>query len=568
MQSIFDLGLPGMEFNGPRIIIIGGVAAGATAAARARRQDETARITLIERGSYVSFANCGLPYRISGDIKKRSSLVLQTPEGFFSRYRVDVRLNTEATAIDREARVVKLTTTEEDGTVEQHELPYDALILAQGGSPIMPPMEGLDGPQVFRMWTIPDMDGVHERIEQASPKSALVIGGGFIGLESAEAFMKRGLSTTVVEATPTLMPPADTEFGLRIAESLRASGAQIITGLTVTKLGYDNATGRGTAYLSDGREISADIVLVAVGVRPNTEIARSAGLEIGPSGGLVVDEQLRTADPAILAAGDMIEVSRRVDGRRVRVPLAGPANRQGRIAAVNALGGSSRYAGALGSSVFKVMEDTFAMTGLSEKAACDAGFDTGTMVVHRGSHAGYFPGATTLSLKLVYNKADHRLLGAQAFGAEGVEKRIDVAATALAGGLSLEDIAELDLTYAPPYSSANDPLNMAAFAALNDLSGYSPSLPASELEAGATVLDVRTYGESSNDPVDSAVVIPLDELRMRMDELQKDARIVVLSRDGYEGHIATRQLKLSGFEKAAYIAGGMLSLKHHITKHV
>ncbi|TVR91836.1 MAG: CoA-disulfide reductase [Spirochaetaceae bacterium] len=561
-----------MEFNGPRIVIIGGVAAGATAAARARRQDETARITLIERGPYVSFANCGLPYRISGDIQKRSSLVLQTPEGFFSRYRVDVRLRTEATAIDREARVVKLTTTEEDGTVEQHELPYDALILAQGGSPIMPPIEGLDGPQVFRMWTIPDMDGVHERIEQATPATALVIGGGFIGLETAEAFIKRGLSTTVVEATQTLMPPADTEFGLRIAASLRAAGAQVITGLTVTKLHYDAATGRGSAHLSDGQEIPADIVLVAAGVRPNTELAQSAGLEIGPSGGLVVDEQLRTADPAILAAGDMIELRRRVDGRQVRVPLAGPANRQGRIAAMNALGGSARYAGALGSSVFKVMDDTFAMTGLSEKAAREAGFDTGAMIVHRGSHAGYYPGAMTLSLKLVYDKANHRLLGAQAFGAEGVEKRIDVAATALAGELTLDDIAELDLTYAPPYSSANDPLNMAAFAALNDLSGYSPAIAAAELPAvpaaPAVMLDVRTYGESSKDPVDGAVVIPLDELRMRMDELQKDARIVVLSRDGYEGHIATRQLKLSGFEKVAYIAGGMLSLKSSIKQEV
>ena len=540
-----------------RILIIGGVAAGATAAAKARRQDEHAEITLIERGKYVSFANCGLPYRISGDITKRSTLLLQTAEGFFSRYRVRVMLNTTATAIDRAQKSVLVR-----GPKGEESVQYDSLILAMGGSPVVPPVERITSPNVFHLWTIPDMDAIHKFIEEEHPESALVIGGGFIGLEAAEAFIKRGLATTIVELTDHLMPPADADFGRLVANAFEEAGGTVVTGKAVRAINPDSAT----ALLDDGSTVGAGIVLVAAGVRPNLDLARSAGLETGKAGGLVVDEYLATSDPAIWAAGDMIEVVRRVDGAHVRIPLAGPANRQGRIVAVNALGGHMKYAGALGTSIFKAMENTFAMVGLSEKAALASGYNTGAATVHRGSHASYFPGAEEVALKLVYDRDTHRLLGAQAFGKEGVDKRIDVLATALAGNLTLEDIAELDLAYAPPYSSANDPLNMAAFVALNDLSGYSPLVSPQEalrlIDSGSVaVLDVRTSGDYAKENIPGSMNIPLDELRMRFEELPVDTPLIVVSKAGFEGHLAVRQLLQNGFEDVRSVSGGMTSIK-------
>ncbi len=447
-----------------KLVILGGVAAGATAAARARRLDENAAITIIEKGPYVSFANCGLPYRLSGDIAKRSSLILQTAEGFFARYRVDVALDTEAVGIDRSGKKVLVRKA---GVTS--EIDYDKLILAQGGTPFVPSVEGNTSPNVFRLWTIPDMDKVDAYIKETSATSAVVVGGGFIGLETAEAFIKRGLSTSIIELTPRLMPPADPEFGRRIQAAFEEAGAQVHTGRSVRKISFETKT----VELDDGTVLAADLVLMSAGVRPNTELAKQAGLETGSSGGLLVDEYLRTSDPDIYAAGDMIEVVRRVDGAKTRIPLAGPANRQGRIVAANALGGAVKYAGALGTSVCKAVDCTFAQTGLSEKAARAAGMKVKAVHVHRANHATYYPGHSELSLKLVYD-LDGKLLGAQAFGTEGVDKRIDVLATALAGRMDLSDLAELDLSYAPPYSSANDPLQMAAFAAQNDLSGFSP----------------------------------------------------------------------------------------------
>lgn len=544
------------EGKAKKILIIGGVAAGATAAARARRLDESAEISIVEKGRYVSFANCGLPYFISRDIPKRSSLILQTPEGFFSRYRVQVVLQTEALSIDRAARTVHVR-----GPEGESDLPYDSLILAQGGTPIFPPIRGLDSPNVFRLWTIPDMDGVHKFLETEKPSSAVVIGGGFIGLEAAEAFVKRGLSTSIVELTETLMPPADPEFGRLIRASYEAAGARVFTGRSVRSV--DSAA--GTISLDDGTEVPAGIVLVSAGVRPNTELAKAAGLEIGASGGVSVDESLRTSDPNIWAAGDMAEISFRVGGRRLRVPLAGPANRQGRIAATNALGGSMTYRGALGSSVFKSMEDTFAMTGLSEKAARTAGYDVGTSTVSKAHHVTYYPGYEDLYLKIVYDRSDGRLLGGQAYGREGADKRIDALAAALAGGLTVDDLADLDLAYAPPYNSANDPLNMAAYAAQNDLSGYSPSRSAGQAAkaiAGGEVLllDVRTYGEFSKGSLRDTLHLPVDELRDRLEELPKDRDILLLSKAGFESHVALRQLRQLGFERVWNISGGMAAL--------
>ena len=540
-----------------RLLIVGGVAAGATAAARARRLDENAEITIVEKGPYVSFANCGLPYRLSGDIQKRSQLILQTPEGFEARYRVKVLLNTEALSIDRPGKKLRVR-----GPEGQAELPYDSLILAQGGTPFMPPIAGSDAAHVFRLWTIPDMDAIEAYIQKEKPESALVVGGGFIGLEAAEAFLKRGLKVSVVELTDHLMPPADRDFGAMIGRAFEEAGAKVLVGRSVKSV---DAAAK-TALLDDGTSVPAGLVLVSAGVRPNTELAKAAGLEIGPSGGLALDEGLRTADPSIWGAGDMIEVSRIVDGKKVRVPLAGPANREGRVAATNALGGAARFRGALGSSVFKAVDYTFAMTGLSEKAARDSGFDTGAVVIHKGNHVSYMPGYEELSLKLVYDRRDGRILGAEAFGKADVEKRIDVVAASILGGLTVHDLADLDLAYAPPYNSANDALNMAAFAAENELSGYSPALSAAEAarlaaSGEALILDVRTYGEHGRGHAEGSVHIPLDELRDRLGELPGDRPVLIASKAGFEGHVALRQLVQHGFRNLRYISGGMTSLR-------
>lgn len=542
------------------IVIIGGVAAGATAAARAKRIDPNTKVTIVEGGKYVSFANCGLPYFVSRDIDKRSALILQTPEGFMARYGVEVMLETKATAIDRASKTVSLSGPDGESSIS-----YDALILAQGGSPFMPPIEGIDADHVFRLWTISDMDAVHRFIGERTPTSALVVGGGFIGLEAAEAFLARKLATTIVELTPQLMPPADPEFGAMIGKAFAGSGARVITGRSVKGIRKPENGKPGIAILDDGTEVEADIVLVSAGVKPNIEPAKSAGLLIGQTGALAVDEYMRTNDPFIWAAGDMVEIVNRVSGKPTRVPLAGPANRQGRIAAINALGGSMRYKGATGTSVFKAMDHTFAMTGLSEKAAIVQGFKAATATVHRYHHVSYFPGAQEMSLKLIYEKGSLRILGAQAFGKEGVDKRIDVVATAIAGGLSIDDLAELDLAYAPPYGAANDPINMVAFVAQNAESGYAPTVSATEawsIAAGgkASILDLRTNGDRRKSPVASKAAIPLDELDWRMEEIP-EGPLLLLSRAGYESHIALRKLSGLGRKDAHNISGGALSLE-------
>ncbi|HTX74037.1 MAG TPA: FAD-dependent oxidoreductase [Rectinemataceae bacterium] len=553
-----------------RLVIVGGVAGGATAAARARRLSEDAEITIIERGPYVSFANCGLPYFIAGAIAKRSKLLLQTPEGFDSRYGVKVLLRSEAVEIDRAGKRVKVRMAgdralggQADGPADDAWLDYDKLILAQGGNPVMPPVEGAGSPNVFKLWTIPDMDRIVKYLDEEKPQSAVIAGGGFIGLEMAEAFRERGLSTTVVEMMPRLMPAMDPEFGSMIASRLESHGVAVRTGVALKTV----HAGEREVELSDGSRVPAGVVLFSVGVRPELSLATSAGLSIGSSGGLLVDERLQTSDPDIFAAGDMVEVVQRVSGKRVRVPLAGPANRQGRIAASNALGQNMRYAGALGTSVFKAFDATVASTGLSETAAREAGFQVGSATVHKDHHSAYYPGAKELSLKLVYDRRDGRLLGAQAFGEEGVEKRIDVAATALLGQLHLADLTELDLAYAPPYSSANDPINVAAMVGMNDLEGYSPLETAAELKSALNsdspplVLDVRNRNEYDERHIAGSLNIPVDELRFSLDEVPRDRAVHVLDRTGFRGHLALRILNGSGIAKVMNVSGGFLSVE-------
>lgn len=547
-----------------KLLIIGGVAGGATAAARARRVREDAEITVLERGPYVSYANCGLPYFIGRDIDQRSKLLLQTPEGFDTRYRVDVRLRTEALEIDLAGRRVRAR-----GPDGETFVPYDALVLAQGGTPIMPPLPGADAEHVFKLWTVPDMDRLDGYIVDRQPKSAVVVGGGFIGLEMAEAFKHRGIATTVVELMPTVMSMMDREFGALIAQELEANGVRVVTGIGVSAVGVD-AEGRKIVTLADGRQIPADLVLFSVGVKPELALAKQAGLEIGPSGGLVVDEFLRTSDPHVWAAGDMVEVVQKISGRHIRIPLAGPANRQGRIAASNALGAKMHYDGALGTSVVKVFEATAAMTGLTERAAREMGeslgWSIGVAVIHKDHHAGYFPGGKEMALKIVYDKKTARLLGAEAFGHAGVDKRIDVLATALQGKLTLHDLAEIDLAYAPPYSSANDPVNLVAFVGLNDVSGFSPLITAAQLQrelGGGSppwVLDVRSPAEFARGHLRQATNVPVDELRARLALLPRDRRIAVHCKGGFRGHLAMRILEAEGFTDVANVTGGWSSM--------
>lgn len=542
---------------GPKVVIIGGVAGGATAAARARRVSETADITVIERGPYISYANCGLPYFISRDIERRESLLLETPEGLYARYDVTARVNTEAVQIDRAQRRVLVRSAAGDEW-----LPYDKLILAQGGNPITPPLPGANAPHVFTLWNVPDMDRLHRYIDLETPATAVIVGGGFIGLEMAEAFAKRGIATTVVELLPTVMALMDAEFGRLIAREMHEHGVGVMTGVGVASI---DATTK-TVQLTDGRVLPAELVLMSIGVRPELTLAKEAGLTIGTSGGLLVDEHLRTSDEAIYAAGDMVEVEQRVSGRRVRMPLAGPANRQGRTAASNALGVPLSYHGALGTSAVKVLDATAAMTGLSERAAREAGFDIGVAIVHTGNHAGYYPGARPLTLKLIYDRADARLLGAQAFGFEGVEKRIDVLAMALHGRMSVHDLAQVDLSYAPPFSSANDPINVAAFVAENDLSGFSPLITAAQLrtelasDAPPLVLDVRTQEEYDVGHLADARLIPINSLRESIDALPTNRRIVVHCKSGFRGHLASRILQQHGFANVANVTGGWVSM--------
>ena len=550
-----------------KLLIIGGVAGGATAAARARRISETVDITIVERGPYVSYANCGLPYYLAQDIRKRSALLLQTPEGFDSRYGVKVLVGTEALEIDRAARRVRIRSSAGESWLD-----YDALILAQGGTPLTPPIAGVNGPNVFRLWTVPDMDRIHEYLVSEKPTSAVITGGGFIGLEMAEAFAKRGIATTVVELLPKVMSAMDPEFGSLIAQRLEAHGVRVLTGVGL-KAVHSSAR---EVELEDGRRIPAAVVLLSVGVKPELQLAMQAGLALGETGGLLVDETLRTSDPKIWAAGDMNEIVHKVSGRKVRVPLAGPANRQGRIAASNALGQSLKYHGALGSSVVKVFDATAACTGLSEAAARAAGFDVGSAIVVRDHHAAYYPGAKEMVLKIVFDRKTERLLGGQAFGEEGVEKRIDALAAALQGKLTLQDLAELDLAYAPPYSSANDPLNVAAFVGLNDITGFSPLITAAELQsllaadraAGSEaerplVLDVRNLGEYEVSHLKGALNIPVDELRFRLDEVPRGRPIVVHCRSGFRSHLALRILKQNGFAEVRNLSGGYLSVLAH-----
>ncbi len=541
------------------LLIIGGVAAGATAAARARRLDNDVHITILEAGSDVSFANCGLPYYIGGDIEYRSSLILSSPETFHDQYRVDVFTNTEALKIDRKKKVVQAKNTI-SGAVTKY--PYDSLILAQGGKPVVPPIPGVEKEHVFQLWTLDDMDRIDAYLTEDEPKNAVVVGGGFIGLEMVEALAKRGIHVSLVEMLPQVMPNLEGEFAGFLTKELLDYGVNLMLGRSLTTIEDRYVT------LSDGSEVDADFVLLSVGVRPTLALAKEAGLEIGPAGGLKVSESLQTSDPAIFAAGDMCEIEHRVMDRTVRIPLAGPANRQGRLAAENALGGSRTYKGAMGTSVVKLFGAVAGSTGLNLKAARDAGIDADAVVVHKTSHTAYYPGADKVSLMIIFDKADGRILGAQAAGRVGVDKRLDVMATAIAGKMTLEQLEELDLAYAPPFNSPNGPVNMAAFTALNHQSGFSPSILAQDVESflvndQAIVIDLRDPISYKKANLRGSNNLSQNLIRENLDRIPTDHPILLVSDDGQKGHVALRMLSGAGFEKVYNLSGGYISLERH-----
>ncbi len=529
-----------------RVVIVGGVAAGMSAATRLRRNDEHARITVLERGSHVSFANCGLPYHVGGVIEQREALLLQTPESLAARFALDVRVRHEAVSIDREQRQVLVRDLDSGQT---HALPYDALVLATGASPLVPPIPGAERALVLR--DLADMDRIEAAIDGRA-RSVAVLGGGFVGLELAENLTKRGLSVTVVEQADQVLTALDPELAELIARRLVGHGVALRTGSAAT------AIHPGAVELGDGSRVPADLVISAVGVRPESALAREGGLAIGPRGGIVVDEEQRTSDPSIFAVGDVAQKRDAVDGDATLVPLANSANRHGRLVADVIAGRHAAAAPALGTAIVEVFGLAAATTGWSERRLRAAGHPVRVIHTHPMDHAGYYPGAAQLSLKLMLDPLTDRILGAQAVGESGVDKRIDVLATAMCAGLTGSALADLELAYAPQFGSAKDPVNMLGFIADNLRTGVTRAVQWHEVSdavaAGALVLDVRSPGERARGRIPGSVGIPLDELRARHRELA-GRRIVVHCAVGVRAHVAVRLLHQLGHD-AVNLDGG------------
>ena len=542
-----------------KIIIIGGVAAGATAAAKVRRISPDAQITMIEAGPDISFANCGLPYYIGGDIKSRSKLILQSPESFNEQYNVDVHIHTSVTSIDKTAHRIKTTNSQ---TGEEKEFEYNKLILAQGGRPIKPTLPGADIEHVFTLWTLEDMDKIAQHLEEKKPKNAVVVGGGFIGLEMVEALTKRGLKVNVVEMMPHVMAIMEPETAGFIENEMLSYGVGIHTGTGVTEITSNSVK------LDNGKTLEADMVLLSIGVRPTLQLANDAELEMGEAGGLLVNEQLQTSDADIFAAGDMVEIEHRVNGKKVRIPLAGPANRQGRIAAENALGGNHSYKGALGTSIVRVFEAVAGITGLSLKQARALGMDADAVVVHKEHHTSYMPGAETVTAMLVYDKNTGVVLGGQTAGYKGADKRLDIIATAAATKLTVSNLADIDFAYSPPIGTANDAMNMAAFTAENRMSGFSPSLTTTELDnfvegKNPVFVDVRDVFAFKKSHIENAIHIPLELLLQQIGNIPANRPVIVYDETGKKGHQALRTLTGAGFSDVTNISGGHTSLQRH-----
>ena len=531
-----------------KVVIVGGVAGGATAAARLRRLDEQAQIVVFERSGYMSYANCGLPYYIGGSISDPDELTLQNPQSFFRRYRVDMHVRHEVTAIHPERKTVSVT---ELDTGREFEESYDKLILSPGAKPAQPRLPGVGIDKLFTLRTVEDTFRIKEYINANSPRSAVLAGGGFISLELAENLRELGMEVTVVQRPRQLMNPFDGDMAAFIHAQMRKHGVKLALGQTVE--GFEEKDGGVDVLLKDASPLHADMVVLAIGVTPDTKLAAEAGLELGIKNSIVVNEKMETSLPDIYAVGDAVQVKHFVSGQDTLIPLAGPANKQGRIAADNICGLDSTYKGSQGSSVIKLFDMTAASTGLNEANAKKAGFDADKLVLSPMSHAGYYPGGKVMTLKVVFEKGSYRLLGAQIVGYEGVDKRIDVLATAIRCGMKVTELKDLDLAYAPPFSSAKDPVNMAGFMADNLVNGVvrqwhveqEPSLPR---DGSVILLDTRTVAEYGRGHAEGFINIPVDELRERVGELERGKPVYVMCQSGIRSYIACRILSANGFE--------------------
>ncbi len=544
-----------------KIVIVGGVAGGASAAAKARRTDESAEITMFEKGPFVSFANCGLPYYVGETIRDREELLLQSPESFWRRFRVRAKVRHEVLAIDRSEKQVTVKNLMTGQMVKQ---PYDKLILAPGAGALVPPIPGIRAKNIFTVKTVPDSDAIKQFISEHRPQRSLIIGGGFIGLETAEALLNRGLEVAVVEKAPQILPVFDVDMAGLVAAHLRDKGVHLVVGNGIRA--FHQASNLATeAELESGRRLPMDLAILSIGVRPELQLAREAGLEIGTAGGIVVNDRQQTSDPDIFAAGDAVETVHLVTGKKSRIPLAGPANKQGRVAGANAAGGDLRFPGALGTAIVESLGITAAKTGLLEQEARANGFDCFVSVTHPLDHAGYYPGAEPLHMKLVVEGTSGRLLGAQIVGEAGVDKRIDVLATALVAGLRVQDLENLDLAYAPQFSSAKGPVVMAGFVAANALRGEVKTITSQELSQKLAngepiqLLDVRTPGEYEAWHLPNARLVPIDELRDHLQELDPEKETVVYCKVGLRGYLASRILLQHGFRTLYNLTGGLVA---------
>ena len=561
-----------------KIVIIGGVAGGASAAARARRLSEDAEIIMFERGPFVSFANCGLPYHIGGDIQERSKLLLQTPESFLARFNVDVRVMNEVVSINRQDKTVTVKNLLDGSEYQEN---YDFLLLSPGAGPVVPPIPGIDNPLTHSLRNIPDMDRIIKTIETNKVEHATVVGGGFIGLEMMEAFHQLGVKTTLVEMADQVMTPVDREMagfahaeirekGVDLRLSVALSSVEFVANQSVANIeaGEDDThqhlQGKLTLSLNNGDQLDTDILIMAIGVRPETKLAQEAGLQIGALGGIYTNEYMQSSDPSIYAVGDAVEEKDFVTGEQTLVPLAGPANRQGRMAADNMLGRQETYQGTQGTAICKIFDLAIASTGKNEKQLKRENIAYEKVYVHTASHASYYPGAETVSFKMLFDPATGKILGAQAVGKDGVDKRIDVMAVAQRAGMTVEQLQHLELTYAPPYGSAKDVINQAAFVANNIIKGDATAIHFDEIDnlsENQVLLDVRNPGElESVGFIEGAINIPVDQLRQRMNELPKDKEIVIYCQVGLRGNVAYRQLVNSGF-KARNLLGGYRTYK-------
>lgn len=538
-----------------KIVIIGGVAGGATAAARLRRLDEQAEIVVIERTGFVSYANCGLPYYVGGVIEDREDLTLQSPESFFSRFNIDVRVSSEVTAIDREHKTV---TVFSHGEGREYVESYDKLILSPGAKAMIPNTPGVYSERVLTLRTVEDALRMRELVETERPERAVVVGGGFIGLETAENLMEAGVKVTLLQRSEQVLPPLDWDMACELHAHLREKGLDLRFKHAVES--YEETEDGIIVHVKDRESIKCGFVVLAVGVVPESELAKAAGLELGLKGSIKVDSHMRTSDPDIYAVGDAVEVVNPVTGAPALVALAGPANKQGRIAADNICGIASEYKGTQGSTVIKVFDMTAAVTGLNEKAAKAAGLSYSKVLGYSASHAGYYPGGRNISIKTLFDPDTGRILGAQIVGFDGVDKRIDVLAAAIRAGLTAEDLCELELAYAPPYSSAKDPVNMAGFMIQNVMNGivkqhFPEDVPELPRDGSVTLLDVRTAREFAGGCIEGAVNIPLHELRARLGELDKSKPVYVNCFSGMRSYIACRILTGHGFD-CSNLAGG------------